>query len=382
MKKIILLGSTGSIGTQCLDIVRKNRDRFSVSVLCCGTNIALLRQQIQEFTPQVVVVAREEDACQLQKDFPQCTVLFGEQGIVDCVQAEGHVVLNALVGMRGLLPTLAAIKAGKDMALANKETLVAGGDLVMAEVARKGVQMLPVDSEHSAIFQCLEGALGNVPKKLILTASGGPFRGYSRQDLEKVTLKDALKHPNWSMGQKITIDSATMVNKGLEIIEAHHLFQMPENKIDVVVHPQSIVHSLIEFEDGAQIAQLGVPDMHLPIAYALTRPQRWPAQEAPLSLAQVGTLTFEEADDQVFCGLAAARESLRRGGTCPAALNGANEELVAAFLRQEISFLSIGDILCQVVEAYQEQPVTSVEAVLEADQRARRMVQEVLKNRC
>ncbi|MBR5229278.1 MAG: 1-deoxy-D-xylulose-5-phosphate reductoisomerase, partial [Firmicutes bacterium] len=282
MKKITILGSTGSIGTQSLEVIRNNPDRFRVEALTCGSNADLMAEQIREFRPVFAVTASEEDALRLAKEFPYVEFAWGREGLVAAATGDCDMVLNSLMGMRGLEPTYHAIKAGKDIALANKETLVAGGQLVMDAVARYGVKMLPVDSEHSAIFQCLEGNEGRPVKKILLTASGGPFRGYSLEELEKVTLEQALKHPKWTMGAKITIDSATMMNKGLEVIEAKWLFGVEADDIQILVHPQSIVHSAVEFMDTSVIAQLGVPDMKIPISLALGYPDRLTSSDASL----------------------------------------------------------------------------------------------------
>ena len=381
MKSLIILGSTGSIGTQCLDIVRIHRDRFTVSCLCCGKRIGLLREQIEEFAPRMAVVAEEKDAEDLRRDYPDLVVLSGDEGLREAAAGEGDLVVNALVGIRGLAPTLAAIEAGKDIALANKETLVTGGELVMRRAAEKGVKILPVDSEHSAIFQCLEAAMGNRPASVILTASGGPFRGYSLEQLENVTLAQALAHPNWSMGRKITVDSASMVNKCLEIIEAKHLFGMAPSEIEVVVHPQSIVHSMVRFTDGAVLAQLGTPDMRVPIAYALDWPKRDTTGAPRLDFAALtGGLTFEVPDTNVFRTIPLAYESLQRGGTATAALNGANEVLVAAFLAEKIRFIDIQNTLLRVMDRYENTALDTIEDVFEADATARRMTEEVLSS--
>ena len=378
MKQIILLGSTGSIGTQTLDIVAAHPERFSVSVLCCGKKVDLLREQIRAFSPKAVCVAEEGDAKSLREEFPGLTVLSGDGGLAEAAAMEGDLVVNALVGIRGLLPTLAAVSAGKDIALANKETLVTGGELVMEKVREKGVALLPIDSEHSAIFQCLQGKGPNEIGKILLTASGGPFRGRKYEELRDVTLEQTLAHPNWDMGQKITVDSATMMNKGFEIMEAVHLFGMPQEKVEVVVHPQSIVHSMIAFEDGAVIAQLGTPDMHLPIAYALTYPERMAAEYPVLDIIRDGaSLTFESPDENAFPCLRLAREAMAEGGTAPAALNGANEMLVAAFLAGKIPYIAIPEGLMKVMERYENTPLGDISDVLKADETARRLAKEV-----
>ncbi|MFA5528605.1 MAG: 1-deoxy-D-xylulose-5-phosphate reductoisomerase, partial [Peptostreptococcales bacterium] len=342
MKKIGLLGSTGSIGTQALEVIRNNKDKFEVVFLTAGKNRTLLEKQIKEFHPKVVAIAGEEDASLLKEQFKGLEVLHGMEGIIEAAKSsECQLVLNALVGMMGLLPTEAAIKAGKDIALANKETLVVGGSVIMTAGQQYNVKILPVDSEHSAIFQCLQGNYHNPIKRIILTASGGPFRGYSLLDLEKVSLEDALKHPNWNMGHKVTIDSASLMNKGLEVIEAYHLFHVAVDQIHVVVHPESIVHSLVEFEDHSVMAQMGLPDMKVPIQYAFTYPDRIKNNLQPLDLAKIGSLTFEEPDLRVFENLKLAYEALKAGESYCILLNAANEVLVDLFLKRQIQFLDI-----------------------------------------
>ena len=346
MKNIAVLGSTGSIGTQTLEVVRKYPDRFRISALSCGRSLELLRRQIAEFSPEAVCVAEESDASLLRAEFAGLTVFCGTEGL--CILAEqnsAETVVNGLLGMMGIQPTLAAIEAGKNIAFANKETLVAGGALVMEAVKRKGVEFLPVDSEHSAIFQALRAADGNPVRRIILTASGGPFRGYSREQLEKVTLEMALKHPNWSMGAKITVDSATMMNKGLEIIEASWLFGVSAKDIEVVVHPQSAVHSAVEFADGSVIAQIGAPDMRLPIAYALSYPERLEEPGKRFSFTDLAAMTFEKPDPETFRCLGLAYGAIEKGGSYPAVLNCANEEAVAAFLGGKIRFVQIADFV-------------------------------------
>ena len=370
MKRISILGSTGSIGTQALDIIKNNGEELQVAALSCARRLDPLREQIREFSPAAVCVAREEDARELQKEFPQVEVHHGMEGLVAIASMEDcDMVLNSLLGMQGLEPTLAAAKAGKDIAFANKETLVAGGELVMKTVRENGVALLPVDSEHSAIFQSLQGNEGNEIRRILLTASGGPFRGYSREQLEKVTLEQALKHPNWSMGAKITIDSATMMNKGLEVIEAKWLFDVPLDKIQIVVHPQSVLHSAVEYADGSVIGQMGNPDMRVPIAYAFSYPKRlaMTGTMQPLDLfSYPGGLTFERADQEVFRTIHLAYEASRQGGTYPA-----NEVLVAAFLQKQIRFIQIGDLLEEVLSSHQPLHDLSLEAILETDRRVR-----------
>lgn len=377
MKKITILGSTGSIGTQTLDVIRENPHLFRVSALTCGSNTGLLAKQIEEFGPELVVTEKEEDALRLAGEFPEVEVSWGRQGLIDAACCGCDMVLNALVGMRGLEPTYYAIQAGKDIALANKETLVAGGSLIMEAARRKRVKILPVDSEHSAIFQCLEGNAGRPLNKILLTASGGPFRGYSLAQLEKVTLEQALRHPRWTMGAKITVDSATMMNKGLEVIEARWLFDAPPEKIQILVHPQSIVHSAVEFEDKSVIAQMGVPDMRIPISLALGYPDRLKSSEPGLDFfGQGANLTFEKPDTLVFKCIGFAYDAIREEGSYPVVLNGANEALVDLFLRGKIRFVDIQDTLERVMDRHRPEYGLDLEGVLEADCRARESIKE------
>ncbi|MFU0833449.1 MAG: 1-deoxy-D-xylulose 5-phosphate reductoisomerase [Oscillospiraceae bacterium] len=372
-----VLGSTGSIGTQTLDVAR--RLRLKVCALAVAKNIDLLEKQIREFRPQIASVFDPAAAKQLKiavRDLP-VKIVQGMDGLCEaaCLPTAG-LVCNSVVGMVGLEPTLAAIHAGKDVALANKETLVAGGNLVMREAKKHHVKILPVDSEHSAVFQCLQGSPGKKSvRRIILTASGGPFFGRTLEELNDVTPEQALKHPNWNMGPKVTIDSSTMMNKGLEIIEASWLFDMPDEKIDVLVQRESVIHSMVEFEDRSVIAQLGVPDMHLPIQYAITYPERLDMDTDELDLAAYGKLTFARPDETTFRCLAACRRALRRGGLAPAAANAANEVAVRLFLNHKISFRDIGDL---VWEAMEHQPdvdqVSSVDDILHADAQARSYV--------
>lgn len=372
MRSLVILGSTGSIGTQALEVAQQAG--YRVVGLAAARNITLLEEQIREFTPSIVAVYDEEAAETLREKISDLSisVLSGMDGLCKLAALpEADMVLNSVVGMVGLRPTLAAVEAGKDVALANKETLVAGGAFVMDAVKKAGVRMLPVDSEHSAIFQCLQGC---PPEKrvnrLILTASGGPFFGRQAEELEQVTLADALNHPNWSMGQKITIDSATMMNKGLELIEASWLFDMPPEKIDIVVHRESIIHSLVEYDDNAVLAQLGTPDMRVPIQYALTYPDRLPCPAKQLRLEDWNKLTFYAPDDEAFPAMNLARRALTMGGLYPAALNAANEVAVAAFIAGEIGFTDITRLAAAALELQLPTPV-SVDDVFSADEMVR-----------
>ena len=375
MKRISILGSTGSIGTQCLDVISGNRDRFSVAALSCSKSIELLCRQIEEFSPAAVCVAEEADAAELSKKYSGIEFFHGDEGLRAIAAMEDcDMVVNSLMGMRGREPTMAAIEAGKDIAFANKETLVVGGQLVMDAVKRRGVKLLPVDSEHSAVFQCIQGSAGNEIRRLILTASGGPFRGYSAEQLKSVTLEQALAHPNWSMGKKITVDSATMMNKGLEVIEAKWLFDIPAEKIQIVVHPQSILHSAVEYCDGSVIGQMGLPDMRVPIAYALSYPERMEMTSSMKSLdffSLKDGMTFYPADAEVFRTIGLAYEACRIGGSYPVALNGANEVLVDMFLKGKIRFTDIQDTLVKVMEEHRPVQDLDIEGILEEDSRIR-----------
>ncbi len=369
-KNIIVLGSTGSIGTQTLEVVRK-QDDLRVIGLSCGRNVQLLEQQIREFRPKYAVVEQKKDADDLKirlGDFPTL-ISYGMEGLIElCVCKEADTVVTAIVGMIGIRPTIAAIEAGKTICLANKETLVTAGHLIMPLAKDKGVSILPVDSEHSAIFQCLQGNQNNPIRKILLTASGGPFRGYSKELLGKVQLEDALKHPNWSMGKKITIDSATMVNKGLEVMEAMWLFGVTKEQIQVVVHKQSIVHSMVEYEDGAIIAQLGTPDMKLPIQYALNYPERRNHLGDPLDLFQIGHLDFEKPDTEVFKGLKLAYDAIQMSGNAATIYNAANEIAVDAFLNRKISFLGISDWIEEALVQCTKIQNPTVQQILETQQ--------------
>lgn len=379
MKKITVLGSTGSIGTQSLEVIKAHPDRFRVEALTCGKNKKKLEEQIEKFRPAFAVTEREEDAHELMRKFPRTEFSWGEKGLIEAAEGGCDMVLNALMGMRGLAPTYAAIQSGKDIALANKETLVAGGELVMDAAAKAGVKLLPVDSEHSAIFQCLEGNQNRPVKKILLTASGGPFRGYTKEQLENVTLAQALKHPKWNMGAKITIDSATMMNKGLEVIEARWLFDVEAEKIQILVHPQSIVHSAVAFMDNSVIAQLGVPDMRIPISLALGYPDRLKNGERELDFFGEGSnLTFEKPNPEVFGCISLAYEAIARGGSCPAVMNAANEVLVAAFLEEKIRFVDIEKTLACILDAHKTAYNLDLEGILEIDKETRKLTREIL----
>ena len=382
MKNLAILGSTGSIGTQTLDVVRDLPEMFRVAVLAANTSDKKLEAQIDEFRPELAVLADEAAAERLKARYKGATkILGGEDGLVAAaVFPAVDMVVTSLMGFAGLAPTLAAIRAGKNIALANKETLVAAGELVRREASAHGAAILPVDSEHSALFQCLQGEKREAVESLILTASGGPFRGRRKEALAGVSIGDCLKHPTWSMGRKITVDSATLVNKGLEVIEAHWLYNMPYDKIKVVIHPQSIVHSLVSFRDGAVMAQLGMPDMRLPIQYALTYPERMASTLARLDFTRLGTLTFEEPDTKTFRGLDIAIEAGRAGGTAPCVMNAANEIAVAAFLDGSIGFLDIYDIIEQTLSARSVRPAESFEILWEEDAWARAYAARLLQS--
>ena len=383
MKNLAILGSTGSIGTSTLDIVAEHPDRYRVVALTAGNNIELLAEQIERFGPKVVAVMSEDQAKALRKRFAtrQVDVLSGVTGLIDCAShSDAHMVVSAIVGAAGLVPTLAAIEAGKDIALANKETLVTAGPLVMRRAIERGVRLFPVDSEHSAIFQSLEGHRRRDVRRLILTASGGPFREKSLAQMAHVTPADALNHPNWSMGRKITIDSATMMNKGLEVIEARWLFDLPGERIAVHIHPQSIVHSMVEYIDGSLIAQLGVPDMRAPIAYALSYPERIALKVPPLDLCSVGRLTFEEPDVRKFPCLELAYQALESGGTVPAVLNAANEVAVEAFLAGQIGFVNIANVIRTTLDAHEQSQLEQVDDVLRADRWGRKQARQAIQS--
>lgn len=376
MKKIAILGSTGSIGIQALDIIKQNEDQFQVVALTCGRQVDLFVQQIAAFHPEVVCVQDEKDAIDLKNKVTNVEILFGDAGLIEIAgRADWDLLLNALVGIVGLAPTISAIREGKQIALANKETLVAGGKLVMDAVRKTGVSFLPVDSEHSAIFQALQGNSQNQIQRILLTASGGPFRGYSLDQLKAVTIEQALKHPKWTMGSKITIDSATMMNKGLEVIEARWLFDVMPDSIQVLVHKESIIHSMVEYQDSSIIAQLGMPDMKVPISYAFTYPQRVETKVPSLDLFQLGSLTFEPVDTQVFRCLSMAYESIKAGQSYVVAMNAANEVLVRQFLDRKIAFIEIQNQIERVLEEHQPVSLPTVADIIELDHEVRRKLE-------
>lgn len=383
MKKISILGSTGSIGQSTLDVVRRNRDRFSVIGLAEGHDVKLMARQVKEFEPVLVSVRDERAVVQLKEELghacPQ--VAYGIEGACQvAAMGDADLVVSAIVGALGIRPTLAAIEAGTTVALANKETLVAAGSLVTGRAREKGVPIIPIDSEHSAIFQSLVGHRREDISRLILTASGGPFRQTPTSELKKVTVEQALKHPRWSMGAKITVDSATLMNKGLEVIEATWLFDMPPDKVHVVVHPQSIVHSMVEYMDGCVMAELGHPDMRAPIAYALSYPERVESGVGQLNLSEIGTLTFEEPDLEKFPALKLAYDALRAGHTMPAVMNAANEIAVEEFLAGKISFCDVTDLVNRVMEAHEPKPYSTLDDILSVDRDARQAAREVIRS--
>ncbi len=369
MKKIAILGSTGSIGTQTLEIVREQGD-IQVTALAAGGNISLLEKQIREFRPGMVSVWEEKKAKDLRENIRDLDikVLWGMDGLIAvATEKNAEILVTAIVGMVGIRPAIEAIKAKKAIALANKETLVTAGHVIMPLAKEYRVPILPVDSEHSAIFQCLQGQKGNPIKKILLTASGGPFRGKKRKDLQNIQVEDALKHPNWEMGKKITIDSSTLVNKGLEVMEAKWLFGVALDQIQVVVHPQSVIHSAVEYEDGSVIAQLGTRDMRLPIQYALYYPLRRPLSGEKLDLFALGSLTFEAPDMETFSGLSLAYDAMRRGGNIPTVFNAANERAVAMFLDRKISYPAITEIIGESMESIGFVKEPNVEQILETE---------------
>jgi len=385
MKYISILGSTGSIGTQTLDVVREHPDKISVCAISGNNNIELLRKQIIEFNPGLCCVMDNNNALKLKKLLPshiKTEIISGMEGLIAAAEYEkSEIIVTAVSGMIGLQPTVAAIKKGKTIALANKETLVTGGNYIMNLSKKHNAAILPVDSEHSAIFQCLMANENKAVNKILLTASGGPFIGKNEEFLKTVTVEDALKHPSWSMGKKITIDSATLMNKGLEVIEAKFLFDIGQEQIEVIVHPQSIIHSGVEFIDHSTIAQLGLPDMRIPIQFALFYPNRMENSYKSLSLSDIGNLTFEKPDLSTFKCLSLAFEALRAGGTMPAVLNASNEACVKLFLDKKISFLDIGNINEKVMLSHNPAEIDSIETILQAEEFAKQMVIRVISGR-
>ncbi len=382
MKYISILGSTGSIGTQTLDVVRENKNKLAVCAISGNENIELLKSQILEFSPDLCAVMNEENAIELRKMLPsdcKTEIVAKMNGLVSvATHSKAEIVVTAVSGMVGLKPTIEAIKLGKTIALANKETLVAGGDYIMSLAKKHKAAILPVDSEHSAIFQSISSNKHEEINKLIITASGGPFRGNKLEDLANVTVEQALKHPNWSMGKKITIDSATLMNKGLELIEARFLFDIPVEKIEIVVHPQSIIHSAVEYIDHSIIAQLGEPNMRVPIQYALFYPDRMPNNLKSLSLTDIGSLTFEKPDTDVFKCLKLATDALKAGGTMPAVLNAANEASVDLFLQGKIKFLDIADINEQIMLKHSPKALSSLDVILEAESWVKNEIKKIM----
>lgn len=380
-RKIAILGSTGSIGTQALDVIERHPERFIVEVLSCQSNAELMIRQAHKFRPNVVVIKDESKYDQVFQalDPIGVKVYTGENAIASVVQMESiDIVLTALVGYSGLLPTIKAIEAGKNIALANKETLVVAGQLITTLAREKGVNIYPVDSEHSAIFQCMVGEFHNPIEKLILTASGGPFRGKVKDELLQITKQQALKHPNWDMGAKVTIDSATLMNKGLEVIEAKWLFGLSVDQVDVVVHPQSIIHSMVQFEDGSIKAQLGLPDMRIPIQFAISYPDRLKADFPRFSFADYPSLTFEEPDTETFRNLALAYESIRKGGNVPCVLNAANEIAVEAFLKDKVGFLEISEVIETCLDTITFIKDPDLEDYIETDKETRIKAKELI----
>jgi 1-deoxy-D-xylulose-5-phosphate reductoisomerase len=383
LKRIALLGATGSIGQQTLDVIRLHPEQFQLVSMSIGRNVKEAKKIIKEFSPKVVSVLKKEDRDALKLEFDHISFVYGEEGLIEVAsQPDADIVVTAVVGSVGLVPTLEAIKLGKAIALANKETLVTAGHIVMEAASKHGASILPVDSEHSAIYQCLQGEQKKAIERIILTASGGSFRDKRREELEGVTVSQALNHPNWSMGAKITIDSATMMNKGLEVIEAHWLFQIPYEKIDVVLHKESIIHSMVEFQDTSVIAQLGTPDMRVPIQYALTYPERMAFPQAKrLNLWEIGTLHFSKMDFERFRCLAFAFEAGKQGGTMPTVLNAANEEAVDAFLKEKLTFLQIEDVLQEALERHTIVQNPCLDTIKEVDSKTRDFVKSLISKR-
>ncbi|GBD97664.1 MAG TPA: 1-deoxy-D-xylulose-5-phosphate reductoisomerase [Nitrospirae bacterium] len=380
MKRLAVLGSTGSIGQNTLEVISGHPDRFRVSALAVNNNVLELESQIKKFNPDVVAIFDESAAEGIKKKNLPVEILTGEKGLIEVATLEGtDMVVSAIVGSAGLMPTFAAIKAGKDIALATKEALVMAGKIVMSEASNNGVRIIPVDSEHSAVFQCLDNREMEEVEKIVLTASGGPFLKKSITDLENVTLAEALNHPNWDMGRKISIDSATLMNKGLEVIEAFWLFNVPVEKIGVILHPQSIIHSMVNFIDGTVIAQMSVPDMKGPISYALSYPKRFGNVLPPLNLAEVGELTFEEPDLGKYPSLSLTFEALKKGGTMPCVLNAANEAAVDAFLNESIPFTEITRVVSETMAGHEVLKGDSIEEVISVSGWARQKAEEIIE---
>lgn len=380
MKKIAVLGSTGSIGTQTLEIVRQNKD-LEVVALAAGSSVEKMERQIREFSPRLAAMWDEKAYMDLKERVADTDVkvLLGMEGLLEiAAMEEMEILVTAIVGMIGIRPTIAAIENGKTIALANKETLVTAGHIIMPLAEKKGVPILPVDSEHSAVFQSMNGENKKRVKKILLTASGGPFRGKKREELKGMRVEDALKHPNWAMGRKITVDSATMVNKGLEVMEAKWLFGVDLDRIEVVVHPQSIIHSMVEYEDGAVMAQLGMPDMKLPIAYALFYPDRRPMEGKRVDFFQLGTLTFEKPDPETFTGLKLAFQAARQGGSMPTVYNAANEKAVNLFLERKIGFMQIPELIEASMERHRKIEMPGVEEILQAERETHEFIEQVI----
>ncbi len=384
MKKVAILGSTGSIGTSALKVIERHRDRFRVVGLAVGKNLELLRKQIEAFQPKIVSVASQEAAELLQQTYSSTglQIYYGSQGLIEvATHPEAELVISALVGALGLLPTYRAIQAGKDIALANKETLIMAGGLIMQEVAKQKSSLLPIDSEHSALFQCLLRCKREEIRRVILTASGGPFLDLPVEKFGQITVKEALQHPNWKMGRKITVDSATLMNKGLEVIEAYWLFSFPVEMIDITIHPQSVVHCLVELNDGSLLAHLGIPDMQIPIQYALSFPERLDSPVTSLPLSETEPLEFRPPDQERFPCLGLAYQALREGGTMPMVLSAANEVAVASFLAGEIQFLTIPSIIEDTMQQHRKSPLSSIEQALEVNQWAMERAKTLINKR-
>lgn len=388
MKRIAILGSTGSIGTQALDIIDRHADKYKVTVLSCARRVSALEAQIKKYRPELVAVNDEKDALYLSAKYPHTEIVWGQEGLITAAESDYDLLLNSLMGMRGLSPTYHAVKKRRKIAFANKETLVAGGKLITDTIksfSRPGEKaepiLLPVDSEHSAIFQCLHGEEDRPVKRILLTASGGPFRGYSKEQLESVTLEQALRHPNWSMGAKITIDSATMMNKGLEVIEARWLFDIDVDKIEILVHPQSVIHSMVEFEDTSVIAQLGMPDMRVPISYAFSYPEREDNRDLPSLdfFNRANTLTFERPDMETFGCIKLAYDALREGGSATVAMNAANEVLVQLFLDNKIRFTDIQKYIEKILEGHKTVYDLDLEGILSVDKEVRGKTERLVR---